>query len=106
MKASEINFKEKNNFLFNTGSWAPRSHYKNVMSTGRLLPCSKAQARFFVQNNIALDVLNNKDVENIEALLHKHGFVGDYTYTKSKRWVRLINQNDLHLALKNEYLKS
>jgi hypothetical protein len=48
-------------------------------------------------------VLNLDDVELIENLLNKHNLNGNYKYTKTKIWVRLINENDFKLALKKEY---
>ena len=79
------------------------SHYTGVMTLGRVLPSTAAQARYFLHKGIVLDVLNSKDVEIVESLLNKHGFEGDYKYTKSKSWVRLQNTDDLSSAIKAEF---
>lgn len=102
MKANELDLK-KDGFLFNTKTRPARSHYKFIMKMGGILPETKAQAKFFVSNGICLDVLNFDDVLNIEQILNRHGFLGNYVYTKSKRWVRLVNNSDLNLALKLEF---
>jgi hypothetical protein len=103
MKSTEINLK-KDGYNFNCNTYPARSHYKFIMSLGRALPSTKAQAKFFLKEGINIGVLNSKDVETIEALLNKHGFEGKYKYTKSKTWVRLINQQDLQDALRREYI--
>lgn len=87
------------NFTMSANYYAPRSHYKFIMSLSRVFPCTREQAKNFVQ----LDVLNSKDVEIVEAMLNKHGFVGAYKFTKSETWVRLQNNSDLIKALKLEY---
>lgn len=103
MKAADIKL-EKEGFNMSTTSWASGSHYKSTMKWGRLFPCSKAQALFFTQKRVVLSVLNMDDVENIEGLLGKHGFTGEYRYTRSKQWVRLQNHDDLYKALRAEYV--
>ena len=104
MKKSEINL-EQVGYHFSCNVRPARSHYKTVMRLGRIFPSTKAQADHFIKNGLGLDVLNSKDVELVEALLNKHGFEGDYKYTKSRTWVRLQNQDELHEALKKEYCK-
>lgn len=101
MKANEIVFGtvSANYLSANTRS----GQYKQLMKWGSVFPSTKAQAKFFVQERIQMGVLNNKDVERIEYLLNKHGFSGDYKYTKSREWVRLVNYNDLYKALIKEY---
>ena len=102
MKANEITI-EKDNFRFTTDCVAPGKHYKFAMIRGRRMPNSAAQAKFFVDRRITLDVLNMDDVEYLEQLLNKHGYAGEYRYTKSKRWVRLTNIDDLYSAVKKEF---
>mgnify|MGYP006446943669 CR=1 FL=1 len=102
MKTQEINLK-KDGYNFNCGSYAAGSHYKDVMGAGRLFPITKAQAKFFLKEGVILDVLNADDVEVVENILNKHGFSGRYKYTKSKTWVRLMNDLDLHRAIKKEF---
>jgi hypothetical protein len=102
MKASELQLK-KDGYNFNCNTREGRSHYKFVMSLGRCFPSTRAQAKYFVSEGICLSVLNGDDVEKVEAILNKHGFEGDYKFTKSKTWVRLQNHNELYKALKLEF---
>lgn len=83
--------------------YSPRQHYKQSMRIGRVFPTNKAQAAYFVSRSQSLDVLNSYDVNTVEAFLNKHGFEGNYRYTKSGNWVRLENNNVLLAALKLEY---
>lgn len=101
MKANEIMFVtvSANYFSANTKG----GQYKQSMRWGSVFPSTKAQAKFFIKERIQMGVLNNKDVERIEYLLNKHGFSGEYKYTKSREWVRLVNYNDLYSALEKEY---
>lgn len=103
MKANEIIWRETQTFIFSTNEHPAGSHYKFVMRLGRVMPTTKAQARVFVQERQNFDVLNNVDVDRIEALMSKHGYSGEYKYTKSRRWVRLTNPEALHDALRKEY---
>lgn len=101
MKANEINWNEKDAFIFNAN---PASgHYKSMMRMGRCLPATKSQAKFFITEGIQVDVLNNVDVEIVEKILNEAGFVGTYQFTKGKRWVRLVNQSDLHRAFAKKF---
>ena len=102
MKASELNLKKKG-YNFNCNTKKAGCHYKFLMRFGRCFPYTQAQAKYFISEGICLDVLNADDVELVEAILNKHGFEGDYKFTKSKIWVRLQNNNDLHTALKLEF---
>jgi len=102
MRATEINL-EKEGFTFSCNTYLARSHYKMLMLLGRVFPMTKAQAHHFISNGICLDVLNADDVAIVENQLNSQGFSGNYSYTKSKSWVRLKNQEDLHAALKKEY---
>ena len=102
MKASELNLK-KDGYNFNCNTYQAGSHYKFIMSLGRCFPSTQAQAKYFIYEGICLDVLNGDDVEKVEAILNKHGFEGDYKFTKSRIWVRLQNNSDLHKALKLEF---
>lgn len=102
MKATEINLK-KDGYNFNCNTYPARSHYKFIMRLGRVFPTTKAQAKYFITEGISIDVLNGDDVETVETMLNKHGFEGEFVFTKSKTWVRLQNQSDLHEALKKEY---
>lgn len=103
MKANEIIWNEKKNFIFNTNEYAAGSHYKYLMRLGRVMPTTKAQAKVFINENLNFDALNNVDVDRIEALMSKHGYEGEYKYTGSRRWVKLVNVNDLYEALGKEY---
>lgn len=80
-----------------------RSHYKWLMSQGSVFPTTKAQAKHYISSCCVIGMLNADDVVMLEDFLNKHGFTGDYRYTKSKKWVRLENQHDLISALKCEY---
>lgn len=102
MKAQDIELKQ-NHFLFNTSTLPARSHYKFFMRTGQLLPATKAQAKYFISAGCCLNILTMDDVINLEDIYNKYGFQGDYRYTKSKRWVRLNNQLDLHEAIAKKF---
>ena len=102
MKASELNLK-KDGYNFNCNTYKAGSHYKFIMRLGRCFPSTQAQAKYFISEGICLGVLNGDDVEKVEAILAKHGFEGDYKFTKSKNWVRLQNNSDLQKALKLEF---
>ena len=104
MKSSNI-FLENQNYNFSCNQFKANSHYKFIMSMGRAIPTTKAQANFFVKNKISIDLLNSKDVDLIESMLNKHGMQGDYKFTKSKTWVRLLNNEDLHKAISLEFLR-
>ena len=78
-------------------------HYKFLMELGRVFPTTAPQSRYFIGNNLKLDVLNRDDVDRVEALLNEFGFEGDYRYTSTKRWVRLVNHEDLYKALELKY---
>jgi hypothetical protein len=104
MKASEVKLKD-DGFRFNTRIFQSRSHYKDLMRSGKVLPHTKAQVRYFVSNKVSLGVLNLGDVKVVEDILARNGFSGDYKYTKNKVWVRLQNPEHLIEAFKLEYLK-
>lgn len=101
MKATELNLEQQN---FNFSAQTKTGHYKQSMKLGLVLPSTKAQAKHFIATQAFMDVFNYKDVEVVEALMNKHGFKGEYKYTKSNKWVRLENISDLKAALKAEYL--
>ena len=102
MKASGLNLK-KEGYNFSCNIYPAKSHYSFVMKLGRVFPSTKQQAKNFISKGICLDVLNFDDVETIESLLNKYGYIGEYQYTKSKQWVRLVNHCALYEALKKEY---
>lgn len=102
MIASEIQL-EKVSYTFSCNSRKSGSHYKFHMTHGQIWPTTKAQAKYFVSQGICLSVLNYQDLHIVESMLNKHGYSGDYKYTKSQTWVRLINSGDLIKALKSEY---
>jgi hypothetical protein len=102
MKVSELNL-ENVSYTMSANTYSARRHYKFTMKLGRVFPTTKEQAKFFISQGICLDVLNSTDVQIVESMLNKHGFFGDYKYTKSKTWVRLENGQDLHVALKKEF---
>ena len=87
-----------------TGNYKPRTHSGLALDLGRCFPTTKAQVKKFIAIGRGLDVLGMADVELVEALLSKHGYEGSYQYTKSKTFVRLINNQDFCEALKKEYL--
>jgi len=102
MKASELSLEEVT-YTMSCNTYPARSHYKFVMGLGRVFPTTKAQAKHFVSNEVCFGVLNAQDVSLIEDLLCKHNFIGEYKYTKSKAWVRLLNHSDFNQALIKEY---
>jgi len=102
MTVSEFQL-EKVGYTFNCNTRKSGSHYKFYMNYGQIWPTTKAQAKYFVSQGICLSVLNYQDVLIVEGMLNKHGYSGDYKWTESGRWVRLINSGDLHKALKSEY---
>ena len=94
---------EKFNMI--NGNYAPRSHYKFIMSLGRVWPCCAAQVKEWERIGCRLDVMNGPDITRCEELMNKHGYIGDYRPTKSKRWARLANTADLLAAFKAEFCK-
>lgn len=100
MKNSELEL-ETVNYTMSANIHAAKSHYKFVMRLGRAFPSTKEQAKYFLSSGafMNMDVLNWLDVQIIEKLLTKHGFEGDYKYTKSKTWVRIVNTEDLKAAI-------
>ena len=102
MKAQQVNL-ESQNFIFSTNERQAGQHYTFHMKLGLILPTTLAQAKFFVKNKCQLDVLNIVDVQRVEALLNEAGLEGDYKYTKSNRWVRLVNIEALYEALRKKY---
>lgn len=102
MKTTQFKLQESS-YNFSCNVYPAKSQYKFTMSLGRVFPTTSTQARYFLQQGICLDVLNSRDVEVVESLLNKHGFEGQYTFTKSGRWVRLVNNEALNNALKAEY---
>lgn len=106
MRVSEfLNDMMADGYLFNLRSYPAGSHTRDIMKMGRTLPCCKSQVQYYVSNVFEIDVLNREDVEKLEMLLNKHGLYGEYKWTKSGRWVRIQNINDVHKALKLEYIK-
>jgi hypothetical protein len=107
MNATETMLKvtEKRSFNFSLRDLKTREHYKfiaTVCNSG--FPTTQAQANFFIKNVcFANRVLNSSDIEKIESLLNRHGFYGDYTLTKSKKWARIQNGLDVSDALKLEF---
>ncbi|MFN9113672.1 MAG: hypothetical protein ACK5XN_26685 [Bacteroidota bacterium] len=89
-------------YRLNTLEYAPREHYKFIRSIGRGLPSTAAQARHFVAKP-NMDVLNMDDVHAIEAIMNAAGLQGRYQYTKSGRWVRLVNSCDFAKAIKVKF---
>lgn len=89
-------------FRLNTREYAPREQYKFIRSIGRGLPSTAAQARHFVRRP-NMDVLNMDDVQVIEQIMNAAGLHGRYQYTKSGRWVRLVNPCDLSNAIKVKF---
>lgn len=102
MTHTELNL-NPDGYNFTCKSMPAKSHYKFLMGLGRVFPTTKAQVKYFISENCNLDVLNYEDVQLVESLLNKHGFKGEYKYTKSQTWVRLENQSDLKKALKLEH---
>lgn len=102
MKAQQISL-ETQNFIFNTNERKAGQHYTFLMKLGRILPSTKHQARYFVNNNCTLGVLNSVDLQRVEALLNEAGLEGDYKYTKNNHWVRLTNVEALYEAFRKKY---
>lgn len=102
MKAQELNLK-KCGYNFSCISKKAGSHYKSIMRLGRCLPSTQAQVKYFISKGICLDLLNGDDVIKVEGLMNKHGFKGNYKFSKSKTWVRLVNSSDLDKALLLEF---
>lgn len=90
---------QKDGYNFNANCYPKGSHISLLLRLGRCFPTCKSQAIKYTH----LDVLNYEDVQLVESMLNKHGFIGDYKHTKSGTWVRLINQDDFKKALKKEY---
>ena len=67
------------------------------------MPTTKAQAHYFVANRCKFDALNIVDVERVEAIFSKFGGAGEYKYTGSRRWVRLVNIEAFYEVLKMKY---
>jgi hypothetical protein len=82
----------------------PGQHFKFLMSLGRVFPTTTTQAAYFVRKGCTLECLNMDDVQMIETLLNKYDMKGTYKYTKSGKWVQLVNMMDLHTAVRKEYL--
>lgn len=102
MKKQDINL-EYRGYFFNANEKKAGQHYKFLMELGRVFPTTAPQSRYFINNNLKLDVLNRDDVDRVESLLNEFGFEGDYRYTTRKHWVRLVNHEDLYTALKLKY---
>lgn len=102
MKANEI-ILEAQNFIFSTNERRSGQHYKYLMDLGRILPTTKAQARHFVANRCKFDALNIVDVERVEAIFSEFGGAGEYKYTGSRRWLRLVNIEAFYEVLKMKY---
>ncbi len=102
MKANEIKMSTKG-YLFNANIYPAKSHYKFLMSLGRVFPTTKAQAMYFVRNKIRPDVYTLDDVLFVEKELAPYGFVGKYKYTKNRHWVRVVNIEDMYATLRAKY---
>lgn len=102
MKANEVKLEGINMVNFNA---KPGSHYKIAMHMGRVFPSTRAQAIEFIRSGAVLNVLCGKDVEMIEKFLNKHGYQGEYRYTKSRAFVRLQNNRDLYKAIASEFIE-
>lgn len=102
MKAIELNL-EKVEYTMLYNPKKAGEHVGMIIRLGRLFPKTKAQAMKVVSRGVQPDVMNFKDVENMEALLSKHNIAGEYKYTKSKQWVRIANYSEFFKALKLEF---
>jgi hypothetical protein len=102
MNASDI-ILDAQSFIFSTNERSSGQHYKYLMDLGRILPTTKAQARYFVANRCKFDALNIVDVERVEAIFSEFGGAGEYKYTGSRRWVRLVNIEAFYEVLKLKY---
>lgn len=81
------------------------SHKKWLCNIGCFFPKTKAQIKFFLKTSVYFDVLGFGDIVKIESLLNKYGKKGDYIYTKSKKFMRIRNMNDVFICFR-ENLKS
>lgn len=102
MKATELNL-QKAGHTMSANIYPARSHYRFIMSLGRVFPTTKPQAELFINCSQGFDVLNYEDVQLINELMSKHSLVADFKYTKSHTWVRLVNVDDFKKSLKLEY---
>ena len=102
MKASKI-ILEAQNFVFSTNERRSGQHYKYLMYLGRILPTTRAQAHHFIANRCTFDVLNIVDVERIEPIFREFGGAGEYKYSSSRKWVRLVNIEAFYEVLKLKY---
>ena len=83
--------------------YLPNQHYKyNANRSG--FPSTPAQALYFVKYvDFYYRYLNSMDVMKIEALLNKYQMCGEYKFTKSKKWCRIMNNSEVIDALEKEF---
>ena len=118
MKTSEVlnawttpnNFCEpRNDYYFNLTSDSDiltkeRAHeQKFLMSLGRKLPGTKAHAKFWITNGCVFDVISTHDIKPFSSFCEKIGFTPDFTFTKSKIFVRLTSTEGFSEAIKKYY---
>lgn len=102
MRANELNLMPQGH-NFNLSPIPARAHYLTRLVLGRFFPTTKAQACRFLSAGCRLDVLNYEDVQTVEAILARHGYTGNYKYTRSGEWVQFQNTADLRAAIKKEF---
>lgn len=103
MRMNEISWQRVDYMNHSANVYPSGKPYKKQMLLGKVFPVTKAQAQTFVHMGCLLAELNNEDVRVVELMLNKHGIIGNYSYTKDKYMVRLVNSCDLDKALKMEY---
>jgi hypothetical protein len=75
-------------------------HSGSLLNLSRLFPTTQAQAKKWH----GFECLGAEDIQRIEALLNKHGMTGRYSLTKSGKFARFDNTNNIfRKALKAEY---
>jgi hypothetical protein len=103
MEASEINLTRKGWYFLYVQN-KNGQHLDLLIRLGRVMPTFKACALKVAKLGAMPNILNIDDVlDYIEPMMNKHGFKGEYHYTKSKDNIRLVNFGDWHSALKMEY---
>lgn len=82
----------------------PNSHYKHYISGNAvIMPSTAAQAKWMIQKGFKLGLLNEEDANFIVGYMGSFGFKARFTPSKSGRWVRLQNHNDLYKCFKAKF---
>jgi hypothetical protein len=81
----------------------PRSHYKFLMDLGRVIPSDKAQAKYYLSSGRCIGLIQGADARYIHELMQEQGMEALFVFTKNKRFMRLVNNEDFCKALKLKY---